>query len=137
MKHKLYSNEVTTNKRQTSADGAGSAPGWGTVMGINALATIALLSFLVGALLALRWSVLVLAPAIGAALVIVTLIGVARGEDAGSLAIDMMVTITCMEAGYIARLIAYALVDAARVAIMAAIRMRLALIGRSSPSLRA
>ena len=132
MKHKLYSNEVTTNKRQTSADGAGSAPGWGTVMGINALATIALFSFLIGALLALRWSVLVLAPAIGLALVIVAVVGVARREDAGSLAIDMMVTITCMEAGYIGRLVGYALFDAAGVAIMTATRVRAALRERAS-----
>ena len=101
-------------------------------MGINALAIIASLSFLFGALLALRWSVLVLAPAIGLALVIVAVVGVARREDAGSLAIDMMVTITCMEAGYIGRLVGYALFDAAGVAIMTATRVRAALRERAS-----
>jgi hypothetical protein len=83
------------------------------------------------ALLALRWGVLVLAPAIGFALVIVVLVGVARGEDAGSLAIDMMVTITCMEAGYIGRLVAYAVIDAAGVAITTATRMRVVLRERA------
>jgi hypothetical protein len=96
-------------------------------LGINALAIIASLSFLCGALLALRWSVLVLAPAIGFALVIVALVGLARGEDAGTLAIDMMVTITCMEAGYIGRLVGYALIDAAGVAITTATRVWVAL----------
>jgi hypothetical protein len=86
-------------------------------MAINALGIIALLSFLMGALLALRWSVLALLPAIGAALVLVVLLSVARGEGAGSLAIDLLVTVTCMEAGYIARLVAYALADVARVAV--------------------
>jgi hypothetical protein len=92
-------------------------------MGIIALGIIALLSFLIGALLALRWSVLVLLQAIGAALVLVALLGVARGEGAGALAIDLLVTVTCMEAGYIARLVACALLDAARVAVMAASRI--------------
>jgi hypothetical protein len=88
-------------------------------MAINALGIIALLSFLMGALLALRWSVLALLPAIGAALALVVLLSVARGEGAGSLAIDLLVTVTCMEAGYIARLVAYALADVARVAVTA------------------
>ena len=103
-------------------------------MAINALGIIALLSFLIGALLALRWSVLVLFPAIGAALVLVALLGAVRGEGAGSLAIDLLVTVTCMETGYVARLVAYALVDAARIAVRAT-TVRLALRGRSSPSL--
>ena len=41
---------------------------------------IASLSFLIGALLALRWNVLVLVPVTGAILPIVALIGIARGE---------------------------------------------------------
>jgi hypothetical protein len=95
----------------------------GDAMGIIALGSIALLSLLIGALLALRWSVLVLLPAIGAALVLVASLGVARGEGAGALAIDLLVTVTCMEAGYIARLVAYALTDAVRVAVTAASRI--------------
>jgi hypothetical protein len=104
-------------------------------VGINSLAIIALLSFSIGALLALRWSVLVLVPAIGAALMIVVSIGVARGEGAGALALDMTVTVSCMEAGYIGRLVVYALVDAARVAIAATAQMRLAWSRHSSWSL--
>jgi hypothetical protein len=73
---------------------------------------IACLGLLLGALLALRWNVLVLVPAIGIALPLVASVGIARGESAGSLALDMLVTITCIEAGYIARLFATVLADA-------------------------
>jgi hypothetical protein len=73
----------------------------------------------------------VLVPAIGFALGIVVLVGVARGEGAGSLAIGMMVTITCMEAGYVGRLVGYALIDAAGVAIKIATRVRAALRERA------
>jgi hypothetical protein len=69
-------------------------------------------------LLALRWNVLVLVPVIGAALPLVALIDIARGEGAGALAADMVVTVICIEAGYIAALFAIVLVDAARIAIM-------------------
>jgi hypothetical protein len=127
---KLSTNKLSNDSRRCRLDQDGA-----TVMGINTLAFIASLSFLVGALLALRWNVLVLVPAIGAALLIVALIGAARGEDAGSLAVEMMVTVTCIEAGYVARLIAYALADASRIAIAAATAVRLALRERSSPSL--
>ena len=94
------------------------------------MVTIALVGVLIGALLSLRWNVLVLFPVIGMALLIVALIGLGRGEDAGSLAVDMMVTVTCIEAGYVARLAGYAIVDAAHVAIVAAIKMRIAFMGR-------
>jgi hypothetical protein len=93
-----------------------------------AMGIIALLGLLVGALLALRWNLLVLVPVIGAALPLVALIGIARHESAGSVAFDMMVTVTCIEAGYIARLIAYGLVDAMRLAVMAATEIRLAVM---------
>jgi hypothetical protein len=93
-----------------------------------AMGIIALLGFLVGALLALRWNLLALVPVIGAALPLVALIGIARGEGAGSIAVDMLVTLTCIEAGYIARLIAYGLVDATRLAIMVATEIRIAVM---------
>jgi hypothetical protein len=83
-----------------------------------AVGITALLSFLIGALSALRGNVLVLVPVIATAVLIVALIGIARGEDAGSLAVDMMVSVTCIEAGYIAKLVAYALVDAPCVAVI-------------------
>jgi hypothetical protein len=82
---------------------------------------IGLLGLLAGAFLALRWNVLVLVPAIGIALPLVALIGIARGEGAGSLALDMLVAITCIEAGYVARLFAYVLADATRAAKRAAV----------------
>jgi hypothetical protein len=80
--------------------------------------TIASLSALIGALLALRWNVLVLVPVVGAALPLVALIDIARGEGAGTLAADMVVTVICIEAGYIAALFANVLVDATRIAFM-------------------
>ena len=78
------------------------------------MGSIALLSFLAGALLGLRANVLVLVPALGIALLLVALICIARGETVGSLIADMAVTAACLEAGYIATLVALALVDAAR-----------------------
>lgn len=78
------------------------------------MASIVLLSFLAGALLGLRANVLVLVPALGIALPLVALICIARGETVGSLIVDMAVTAACVEAGYIATLVARALVDAAR-----------------------
>jgi hypothetical protein len=135
LKHKPCSNKSKQSllSNESGRRGFGAGIG-GDAMAINALGIIALLSFLIGALLALRWSVLVLFPAIGAALVLVALLGAVRGEGAGSLAIDLLVTVTCMETGYVARLVAYALVDAARIAVRAT-TVRLALRGRSSPSL--
>jgi hypothetical protein len=97
-----------------------------------AMGIIALLGFLVGALLALRWNLLVLVPVIGTALPLVALIGIARGEGAGSVAVDMMVTVTCIEAGFIAKLIAYGLVDATRLAVLTASKMRIAVVDRST-----
>ena len=93
---------------------------------------IALLGFLVGALLALRWNLLALVPVIGAALPLVALIGIARGEGAGSLAVDMLVTVTCIEAGFVARLIAYGLVDAMRLAVKSATEIQIAVVKRST-----
>jgi hypothetical protein len=86
------------------------ASGWEAI----AMGSIALLSFLAGALLGLRANVLVLVPALGIALPLVALICIARGETVGSLIVDMAVTAACVEAGYIATLVARALVDAAR-----------------------
>jgi hypothetical protein len=85
------------------------------------MALIALLSFSAGILLALRWNVLVLLAAVAAVLPAVALIGIAHGEDAGSLAVDMLVAVTFIEIGYIARLVAYIFVDAARAATRTAI----------------
>lgn len=85
------------------------------------MALIALLSFSVGALLALRWNALMLLAAIGAVLPLVALIGIAHGEDAGSFAVDMLVTVTFIETGYIARLVAHVFVEAARAAIATAV----------------
>jgi len=79
---------------------------------------LALLSFLIGALLELRWNVFVLFLVLGVALPVVALIGIANGEGAGSIAVDMVVAIICIEVGYMARLIVSVLVNVTRVAIV-------------------
>jgi len=82
---------------------------------------IALLSLLIGALLELRWNVFVLAPVFGIALPLVALIGIENGEGAGSIAVDLLVAVTCIETGYMARLIVNVLGDVTR-AIVEAVR---------------
>jgi hypothetical protein len=81
------------------------------------MAIIAFLGLSAGVYLALRWNVLVLVPAIGGALPLVALIDVVRGEGAGSLALDMLVAVTCIEAGYIARIFLHVFADATRAAV--------------------
>jgi hypothetical protein len=82
---------------------------------------ITMLSFSAGISLALRWNVLVLLAAVVAVLPLVAVIGLARGEDAGLLAVDMLVAVTFIEVGYVARLVAYVFVAAARAATRTAI----------------
>ena len=69
------------------------------------MAMISLLCISIGALLSTRWNVFVIFPVIGAALVIVVVVGVARGDSAGWLAVEMAVIIVCLELGYAARLV--------------------------------
>jgi hypothetical protein len=82
---------------------------------------IASLGLLAGILLSLRWNVLVLVPAIGITLPVVALIGLARGEGAGSLALDMLVAVTCIEAGYVARMVVQVFAHATRTALRPAV----------------
>ena len=89
---------------------------------------IALLSALIGALLAVRWSVFLLVPIIGVALPLVALIGIAQGESAGSLAVDMLITVTGLEAGYAAGLVMSVLADATRIAVMTVIKIGTAVV---------
>jgi hypothetical protein len=113
-----------TNTTDKTASDETESAGWEGI----AMALIALLSFSAGVLLALRSNVLVLLAAVVAVLPLVVLVGIARGEGAGSLAVDMMVTVTCIEGGYIIRLIAYGLADAARLAVTAATEIRIAVM---------
>jgi hypothetical protein len=78
------------------------------------VAMILLLCISIGAVLSTRWNVFVMFPVIGAALVIVAMVGVARGDSAGWLAVEMAVIIVCLELGYMARLVVYVLADAIR-----------------------
>jgi hypothetical protein len=78
------------------------------------MAMISLLCISIGASLSMRWNVFVIFPVIGAALAIVVVVGVARGDGAGWLAVEMAVIIVCLELGYAARLVVYLLADAIR-----------------------
>jgi hypothetical protein len=108
---------VQTNTIDKTASDETESAGW---EGVD-MVLIALFSFSAGILLALRWNVLVLLAAIVAVLPLVAVIDLARGEDAGSLALDMLVAFTFIEIGYIARLAAYVFVAAARAATRTAI----------------
>src|ERR1700722_7580793 len=85
------------------------APRWGAI----AVGSIALLSFLAGALWAWRFNAFALVPALGITLPLAALIGSARGQGVGSLMVDMVLIAACVEAGYVVWLVAYALTDTA------------------------
>jgi hypothetical protein len=84
----------------------------------------ALLSFLIGSLMSLRWDIFVLLSVVAGALPVVALIGFARGEDARSIGVELVVTVACMEVGFMARLFVEMLTDAARLAITKMMRSR-------------
>ncbi len=88
------------------------------------MAIIAFLGLSAGVCLALRWNALVLVPTIGVALPLVALIDIVRGEGAGAIAFDMLVVVTCIEAGYIAGIFGHVFADAARAAVKPAIVRR-------------
>jgi hypothetical protein len=95
------------------------------------------LSFMIGLLLSLRWDIFVLLSVIAGALPVVALIGFACGEDAGSIVVELVVTIACMEAGFMAKLFVVMLTDAARLAITKMTRSRRLRSSSASPSHRA
>ena len=64
---------------------------------------------------------LVLLATIGVALALVALIGGMRSEGAGSIAADMLVTVTFIEVGFLARLAVYVVADAVAAAVRTAI----------------
>jgi hypothetical protein len=80
----------------------------GNALGLT-LGLIAALSVLVG-VWAERCHVFILAPLIGAALVLSVLVGMALGESMGSIAAGTAVAVACLEGGYIAALIIPALI---------------------------
>jgi xanthosine utilization system XapX-like protein len=84
----------------------------------STMVIITLLKFLIGALVGLRWDIFVLVSVVGDTLAIVALIGIAGGEDASSIAVDMVVTAVCIEAGFMARLFVEMLADATRATIV-------------------
>jgi hypothetical protein len=78
---------------------------------------IALVSFLIGASLSLSWDIFALVLVVADALPVVALIGFARGEAIGSIVVDLVVAVACMEAGFMAKLFVEILMDATRGAI--------------------
>jgi hypothetical protein len=99
------------------------------------MAMISLLCISIGALLSTRWNVFVIFPVIGAALVIVVVVGVARGDSAGWLAVEMAVIIVCLQLGYAARLVVYVLADAIRALMAMVVRSLKAIRNRTNSAI--
>jgi hypothetical protein len=73
-----------------------------------------LIGVIVGAVLGLRFKVLVLAPVICIALVIVAVDGVARGDELWRLAVSMIGIGTAVQVGYVLGIVIQLLMDSAR-----------------------
>jgi len=66
-----------------------------------AIATLIVVGSVAGAVLALRFRVLSLVPAVGVGLVAILGLGIARGEGLGAIAVHMVVVATALQAGYL------------------------------------
>jgi hypothetical protein len=66
------------------------------------MALLAILSFLAGAVLGMRFRVMVLIPAITCALATAIAIGAFRQQTVGSVALVAAATVTCLQIGYMA-----------------------------------
>jgi hypothetical protein len=72
--------------------------------------TLTIVGFLIGAALALRFNVLILVLAIGLALIGSTAVGIAHGSPMGSVVLTMVVIGTTLQVGYLAGIVARAVV---------------------------
>jgi len=77
------------------------------------MAALAGICFLVGAVLGLRFKVLILVPAIGFSVLVVTVNGIVLGESVWRLALVMVVAATAIQLGYIGGTVAQLLFRAA------------------------
>jgi hypothetical protein len=77
------------------------------------MAALVGICFLVGAVLSLRFKVLILVPAIGCSVVMVTANGIVLGESVWRLALAMVVAATAIQLGYIGGTVAQLLFRAA------------------------
>jgi hypothetical protein len=64
--------------------------------------TLALIGFLIGAALGMRFKVLIVIPAIGLALLGTAGVGIARGDSIGSVGLRMVLIATTLQLGYVA-----------------------------------
>jgi hypothetical protein len=71
---------------------------------------LTIIGFLIGAALALRFNVLILVPAIGLALIGTTAVGIAHGDPMGSVVLTMVLIGTTLQVGYLAGIVARAVV---------------------------
>ena len=71
---------------------------------------LTIIGFLIGAALALRFNVLILVPAIGLALIGTTAVGIAHGSPMGSVVLTMVLIGTTLQVGYLAGIVARAVV---------------------------
>jgi hypothetical protein len=65
------------------------------------MSTLILLVFLTGAVLGLRFKVLILAPAIGLALIVVVAMAIARGDGVASILLAGALASVCLQVGYL------------------------------------
>jgi hypothetical protein len=72
--------------------------------------TLTIIGFLIGAALALRFNVLILFPSIGLALLGTTAVGIAHGDPMGSVVLTMALIGTTLQVGYLAGILARAVV---------------------------
>ncbi len=78
------------------------------------MATFAILSFLLGAVLGHRFKVLVLVPAIAVGLVVTIGIGIARADDVWLIGLTGALISACIQIGYLCGATIFSLVVAAR-----------------------
>ena len=89
---------------------------------------LAMITLMTGVLLGTRFKFLILIPATVFAAVAILTVGVAHADDAGSIAVAMLVAVICLQAGYLGGLFAR----------YAAVMMRAARIRKAhSPARRA
>ncbi len=80
------------------------------------MATFAIFSFLLGAVLGHRFKVLVLVPTIVAGAAVAFAIGIARADDAWLIGLTVLLDTVCLQIGYLCGAIIFSLLSAARVA---------------------
>jgi ABC-type Fe3+-siderophore transport system permease subunit len=85
--------------------------------GVASMSMLALLSFLIGALLGMRFKVLILIP-IGLAITAVVVIAIARGDGLSTMLLAEALVLCCLQIGYLGGLLTRYMLVLARAASM-------------------